>query len=100
MKMTILFFGLGTCFFSAKAQDTIWLKSGKSLAGQILSFASNNVKIKTGNDTLIYKLEEIKSLRYNGPAEKTNIPVPVYIESKDDKKSKNDMTAKPVKFSQ
>ncbi|HEV8283589.1 MAG TPA: hypothetical protein VGQ09_04725 [Chitinophagaceae bacterium] len=97
MKKTILFFGLGICLISTKAQDTIWLKSGKTLAGQIFSFADNNVKIKTGNDTFIYKLEEIKSLRYNGPAGKATDATPVYAE---DKKRKKEIASKPVKIKQ
>lgn len=95
MKKVKLVFGFCICFFSAKAQDTVWLKSGKSIAGQIYSFADNIVRIRVGNDISTYKLDEIKSLRYNGPTIKMNTPVPLR-----NKRREVEIEAKPIKIEQ
>ena len=100
MKKTIFVFGLAICFFSAKAQDSIWLKSGKTVEGQILSFTDNTVGIQVDKKTSVYKLAEVKSLRYNGPVERASTPVQIYIDAKGDKNRKTEMPAGPVKIEQ
>lgn len=97
MKKLTLCFGFSIAFLSVNAQDTVWLKSGKSLTGQILSFADSIVTIKVKRDTLIYKLEEIKSLRYNGPAIKGNTATPVKNSKAGNDKKKDEIEVKPVK---
>lgn len=68
MKKAILFLALFLSFISLKAQnDTIWLKSGNVMRGQIFSFADSTIRIKSENDTVVYTLKEIKSIRYHGP---------------------------------
>ena len=94
MKKVLLVSGLSICFFIVKGQDSILLKSGKSITGQIFSFENNIVRIKIGQDTSVYKLEEIKSLKYNGPSTKLNMsPVPVK-----DKVRRKEIEASPVKI--
>jgi len=93
MKKVLSVSGLCICFFIVKGQDNILLKSGKSLTGQIFSFENNIVRIKVGQDTSVYKLDEIKSLTYNGPATTTNGPVPLQ-----DKNQKKELGVKPVKI--
>jgi hypothetical protein len=81
MKEVMLVFGFCICMLSVKGQDSLSLKSGKSVTGQIVSFADSIVRIKIGSDTLDYKLDEIKSIRYNGPETGKSIQVPVKIEA-------------------
>jgi hypothetical protein len=97
MKKSSLIIALSFFFFSAKAQDIIWLKSGKKIEGSIVSFANKNVRIKIGIETSIYKLDEIKSFQYNGPVEKSNEPAPTSFPVKTSKKQKGEMEARPVK---
>lgn len=84
-------------FFGIKAQDTIWLKNGKQIEGNILSFANKKVSIRTGAETSVYKLDEIKSIQYNGPIEKSNEKTQASFPVKTDKKQKEEMDARPVK---
>jgi len=49
----------------------------------LFSFAGDYVRIKSKNDILVYKLEEIKSVRYNGPETKKDMGGPVPTSSKD-----------------
>lgn len=103
MKKATLIIALSSCFWGANAQDTIWLKSGQTLSGYILSFTdgftdNSVVTIEVKSDTLVYKLNEIKLLRYNGGYAgmgKSKNGFPVYAEDKDDKSRKKKIAAKP-----
>lgn len=99
MKKVMLVFGFSICMLSVKGQDSLSLKSGKSMTGQIVLFAHNIVRIKIGSDTVDYKLDEIKSIRYNGPATGKNIQLPVKIEA-ENRETKNkgkEIEVRPVK---
>ena len=101
MKKIIFVLGLCIGFFNLKAQDTIWLKTGKSIIGRISSFADNTVKIKTANGEFVYKLDEIKSLKYNGPAKEMNQSLAKIVpDNKGNKSRKDEIEAKPVKTEQ
>lgn len=109
MKKIILFIAFCIVFVSAKAQDTIWLKSGQTITGYILSFTngfreSSTVTIQLKTDTAVYKMNEIKSISYNGGtagAEKSKNLFPVYDEDRGNKKHKRERAAKsPVKTEQ
>jgi len=100
MKKTTLVIALSFYFFSSKAQDTIWLKSGKTVEGHILSFANKNVSIKIGNETSVYKLDEIKSLRYNGPGGKSKDGASFAIKTETDKNRKYEIVDRPTKTEQ
>ncbi|HEX5154786.1 MAG TPA: hypothetical protein VFW07_25240 [Parafilimonas sp.] len=100
MKKTKLIIAFSLFFFCTKAQDTIQLKSGKTLEGHILSFANKNVSIKIGNETSVYKLDEIKYIRYNGPVEKSNEAAPAFfpVKTGDNKKQNEQAEARPIKI--
>ena len=91
---------LAICYMGANAQDTLWLKSGKTISGHISSFADNNVTIKVANETTVYKLDEIKSLRYNGPGTKMIAAEPVKVTNEVvvSKSRKKTIEAKPIKI--
>lgn len=97
MKKTTMIIALSFCFFGIKAQDTVWLKSDKTIEGSIVSFANKKVSIKAGNETFVYKLEEIKSIHYNGSVKKTNEPTEESFPIKTSKKPEEEMRARPVK---
>lgn len=100
MKRVMLVFGLSVCLLSVRGQDSLSLKSGKVMAGEIISFADNTVRIRIKSDTLNYKLDEIKSLRYNGPVTAKNIQMPsqTETENRDRKKEIKGVGISPVKI--
>ena len=100
MKKTTIVIVFSFYFFSTKAQDTLWLKSGKIVEGYIVSFANKNVSIKTGNETSVYKLDEIKSLTYNGPGGKSKDAASFPIKTETGTNRKDEIVARPTRTEQ
>lgn len=102
MKKVMLVFVFFICALGVNGQDSLSLKSGKSMTGQIVSFADSMVRIKTGSETFGYKLSEIESLRYNGPVTAENVQVPEKTETgnSDVKKRRKESGMNPVKIEQ
>jgi hypothetical protein len=67
------------------------------MRGQVFSFADSTVMLKSENDTVVYKLKEIKSIRYHGPVTKTNKIQRVRTHGKNDN-SEADIDVKPIKI--
>ena len=102
MKKAMVVFGFCICMLSVKGQDSLSLKSGRSMTGQIVSFADNIVRIKIASETFDYKLDEIKSIRYKGPETAKNIQVPVKNDAgnRETKSGRKETEVTPVKVGQ
>lgn len=64
MKKTCLLIVLLFLVALVSAQDTLRLKSGKTVAGKILSLSDGKIKVAAGNDTLQFIPEEISMIQF------------------------------------